>query len=161
MKSCPQCNSKCLNQTVICDCGYVFCDDIAAPAQSSTQEQVKERFAEKASRRTEAFQKRSGESLTLWETVSAAFSGAGLGLLGLLVEWHEASRFSRDGYDLKSKKSWQLYWFSFGVRLAVVAGLFIWFSDWWYMIGSVALWISAFILVRWFWTRERSDETFA
>jgi hypothetical protein len=160
MKSCPQCNAKCLNQTVTCDCGYVFHNDIAASAQSSTQEQV-EKSAEEARQRTEAFQKRSGEPLMFWETVSAAFSGAGLGLLGLLFEWHEASRFSRDGYDLKSKKSWQLYWFSFGVRLAVVAGLFIWFSDWWYVIGSVALWISAFILVRWFWTRERSDETFA
>src|SRR5208283_3203132 len=96
MKSCPQCNTKCLNQAVTCDCGYVFHDSVTAPAQTSAQGQMEKNIAEEARQRTEAFQKRSSEPLTFWETVVAVFSGVGLGLLGLLCAWHDASRFSRD-----------------------------------------------------------------
>ncbi len=152
MKSCPQCNTKCLNQAVTCDCGYAFYGDITAPAQVAAQEQTEKKFAEESRQITEAFQKRLCEPLTFWQTVSAVLSGVGLGLLGILVEWHQASRFSSDGYDLKSKKTWELYWISFGVRMLIVASFLI-RSDWWLAIICVAIWFSAFMLVRWFWQK--------
>jgi hypothetical protein len=73
----------------------------------------------------EEFQKRSSVPLTFWESVFTALYGAGLGLLGLFFVWPQTSRFKSEGYILKSKKSWRLYWFAFGVRLAAVIILVI------------------------------------
>jgi hypothetical protein len=142
-----------LNQAATCDCGYAFYSDIAIPAQAVAQEQVEKKFAEEARQITEAYQKRSCEPLTFWQTVSAVLSGAGLGLLGILVEWHQASRFSSDGYDRKSKRTWEIYWLSFGVRLGVVATFFICSSDWWAAISCIAIWFLAYTIVQRVWKR--------
>ena len=78
------------------------------------------RIAEKAKQEAEAFQKRSDVPLTFWECFFEVVCGACLGLFGLLFVWPQASRFKREGYILKSKKTWRLYWMGFGARLAVV-----------------------------------------
>ena len=119
MKSCPQCNTKCLNKAPNCDCGYIF----QCGADTTTPESALPESAEKLHFRqsVEEYHKRSEVPLTFWESVYAAFSGAGLGLLGLLFIWPRANRFESEGYSLKSKKSWRLYWFAFGIRLAAVA----------------------------------------
>ena len=45
MKPCPQCNTKCLNQAVTCDCGYVFHDDAPTSASPSTPQKQAERLS--------------------------------------------------------------------------------------------------------------------
>jgi hypothetical protein len=75
--------------------------------------------------KVEEFQKRQFEPLTFWDSFFTALYGAGLGLFGLVFVWPQASRFKSDGYILKSKKSWQLYWMAFGARLAIVILLVI------------------------------------
>lgn len=36
------------------------------------------------------------------------------------------------------------------IGLPIAAGFFVWSSDWWSAAGCVALWIPAFVFVRWF-----------
>ena len=93
--------------------------------RSISPEQIEQKIAEDAKQRAEAFQKRADVPLTFWESVFTALYGAGLGLFGLLFVWPRASRFKSDGYILKSRKSWRLYWMAFAGRLAVVVILII------------------------------------
>lgn len=88
--------------------------------RSVSTAQIEQSLAEKSKRREEELEKRSSIPLTFWESVFTALYGAGLGLLGLLFVWPQASRFESDGYILKSEKSWRLYWFAFGLRAAVI-----------------------------------------
>ena len=97
----------------------------ASPAQVVSPAQTEQKLEEDTKKTDEERQKRSSLPLSFWESVFTAFYGAGLGLLGLFFVWARSSRFKSNGYTLKSKKSWQLYWFAFGVRLAVVAILVI------------------------------------
>jgi hypothetical protein len=93
--------------------------------RSISPEQIEQKIAEDAKQKAEAFQKRSDVPLTFWESVFTALYGAGLGLFGLIFVWPQASRFKTEGYILKSRKSWRLYWMAFGARLAVVVILVI------------------------------------
>ena len=85
-----------------CDCGYDF-------ASGKMDRSYDPKLA-----------KNMNELLSFGETVNTALSGAGLGLLGLFFVWPRASRFKSEGYILKSKKSWQVYWFAFSARLAAM-----------------------------------------
>ena len=87
--------------------------------------ELEQKLAEEKKQKAEELQKRLIEPLTFWESVWTALFGAGLGLFGLVFVWPQASRFKKDGYILKSKKSWHLYWMAFGARLAVVVILVI------------------------------------
>ena len=93
--------------------------------RSVSPEQIEQKIACDAKQRAEEFQKRSYVPLTFWESVFTALYGACLGLFGLFFVWPQASRFKTDGYILKSKKSWRLYWMAFGARMAVVVILII------------------------------------
>jgi hypothetical protein len=93
--------------------------------RSISTAQIEQMIAEKTKRKAEELQQRSSVRLTFWESVFIALDGAALGLLGLFFVWPQASRFKSDGYILKSEKSWRLYWFAFGVRLAAVVILVI------------------------------------
>jgi hypothetical protein len=93
--------------------------------RSISTAQIEQTLTEKMKQKDEEFQKRSSVPLTFWESVFTALYGAGLGLLGLFFVWPQTSRFKSEGYILKSKKSWRLYWFAFGVRLAAVIILVI------------------------------------
>jgi hypothetical protein len=88
--------------------------------RSISTTQIDQKLADNAAQKAEELRKRSTEPLTFWETVFAAIDGGALGLFGLVFLWPQASRFKSDGYLLKSKKSWQLYWFAFGVRITIV-----------------------------------------
>ena len=81
--------------------------------------EIEQKFADKVKQNNEELQKRSNVPLTFWESFFTILFGAGLGLFGLFFVWPQASRFKNDGYILKSKKSWRLYWFAFGARLTV------------------------------------------
>jgi hypothetical protein len=93
--------------------------------RSFSPEQIEQKIAKNTMQQAEAFQKRSDVPLTFWESVFTALYGAGLGLFGLLFVWPQASQFKTEGYILKSRKSWRLYWLAFGARLAVVVILII------------------------------------
>jgi len=93
--------------------------------RSISTAQVEQKLAEDAKKKAEEFQKRSDVPLSFWDSVFTALCGAILGLFGLFFVWPLASRFRRDGYIMKSKKSWRLYWFAFCVRLAAVVILVI------------------------------------
>jgi len=82
--------------------------------------QIDRTLAEKDKQKDEELQRRSIVPLTFWESFFAVLDGALLGLFGLLFIWPQASRFRANGYMLKSKKSWKLYWVAFGVRVTVV-----------------------------------------
>jgi hypothetical protein len=88
--------------------------------RSISTAQIDQKLAEEKKQKAEELEKKSNEPLTFWESVFAAFNGAVLGLLGLFFVWPRAARFKSNGYILKSKKSWRLYWFGFGVRLTAV-----------------------------------------
>jgi vacuolar-type H+-ATPase subunit H len=87
--------------------------------------ELEQKLAEDRKQKAEELQKRLIEPLTFWESVFTALYGAGLGLFGLVFVWPQASRFKSDGYILKSRMSWRLYWMAFGARLAVVVILLI------------------------------------
>ena len=93
--------------------------------RSVSTAQIEQTLTEKTKLKDEELQRRSSVPLTSWESVFTALYGAGLGLLGLLFVWPQASRFKSEGYILKSKKSWRLYWFAFGARLAAVVILVV------------------------------------
>jgi hypothetical protein len=107
MNTCPNCKLINPSDAVRCDCGYDF-----------TSGKLERSYDEKLARY-------ANDPLTFWESVFTALYGAGLGLLGLIFVWPQASRFRSAGYILKAKKSWRLYWFAFGIRLAAVVILVI------------------------------------
>lgn len=88
--------------------------------RSVSTAQIDQKLADDAKHDVEELQKRSTEPLSVWETFLAALYGGGLGLLGLLCVWHDTSRFKSDGYLLKTKRSWRIYWLAFSVRVAIV-----------------------------------------
>ncbi|MGA3284266.1 MAG: hypothetical protein ABSD57_07400 [Verrucomicrobiota bacterium] len=78
--------------------------------RSISTAQIDQKLADSTKQKAEEFQKRSTEPLSFWETVFTALYGGGLGLLGLIFVWPQASRFKSSGFLLKSKKSWHIYW---------------------------------------------------
>jgi hypothetical protein len=92
--------------------------ELARRSISTTQ--IDQKLAVNTKHTAEELQKRSIEPLTFWEKFFAALYGGGLGLIGLICVWHDTSRFKSEGFLLKSKKSWRLYWLAFGVRMAIV-----------------------------------------
>ena len=87
--------------------------------RSISAAQIDQKLDDDAKQKAEELQKRATEPLSFWETVFSALYGGGLGLFGLLFLWPQASRFQSEGFLLKSKKSWRIYWLAFGVRAAV------------------------------------------
>jgi len=87
--------------------------------RSSSPAQIDQKLAESTQRKNEEFKKRADVPLTFWETFFIALYGAGFGPVGLSLVWQQASQFMENGYVLKAKKSWQLFWFAFGVWLLV------------------------------------------
>jgi hypothetical protein len=88
--------------------------------RSISAAQIDQNLTDKAKKKAEELQKKSTDPLSFWETASTVLYGGGLGLLGLLFVWPQTSRFEAEGYLLKSKKSWRIYWIAFGVRMAAV-----------------------------------------
>jgi hypothetical protein len=88
--------------------------------RSISTAQIDQKLAENTKQKAEELQKRSIMPLTFWETFFAALDGGALGLFGLLFLWPQASRFKREGFLLKAKKSWRIYWLAFCVRIAIV-----------------------------------------
>jgi len=74
----------------------------------------------------EELQKRPTEKLSFWEAVFTALYGV-LGLLGLIFVWIQASQFKSDGYLIKAKESWRLFWLVFGIKIALVL-ILIWIA---------------------------------
>jgi hypothetical protein len=87
--------------------------------RSISTAQIDQKHAANAKQEAEELRKKSTERLTFWETVISALYGGGLGLFGLLFLWPQASRFKSEGFLLKSKKSWRIYWLALGVRIAL------------------------------------------
>ena len=53
MKSCPQCNTKCVNSAVTCDCGFAFVDGADTPTPPSASPETAESLnVQKAPTRT-------------------------------------------------------------------------------------------------------------
>jgi hypothetical protein len=88
--------------------------------RSISTSQIDQKLADNTRQRVEELQKKSIEPLSFWDTVFTALYGGGLGLFGLIFVWPQSSRFKSDGFVLKYKKSWQIYWLAFGVRMAIV-----------------------------------------
>jgi hypothetical protein len=93
--------------------------------RSISQAQIDETLAEDEKRRIEQLGPMANEPLTLSESVSAALSAVGLGLLGLVFVWPQAHRFKARGYLLKSKRVWSVYWKAFGVRIVILISLVV------------------------------------
>lgn len=93
--------------------------------RSISTTQIDQKLASNTKHTAEELQKRSIEPLTFWQTFFAALYGGGLGLLGLICVWYDTSRFKSDGYQLKAKKSWRIYWLALGVRITAVVLLII------------------------------------
>ena len=91
--------------------------------RSISTAQVDQLLLERARQKDEELQRKSRVKMTFWESVFTALYGACLGLLGLLFVWHQVSVFKSEGFALKVKRSWRLYWYAFGVRMAVLAVL--------------------------------------
>jgi hypothetical protein len=102
-----------------------LCKNDIVKSKPIDPKELEQKLAEERKQKAEELQKRPVEPLTFWESFWTALYGAGLGLLGLIFVWPQASRFKSEGYILKSRKSWQLYWMAFGARLAVVVILVI------------------------------------
>jgi hypothetical protein len=88
--------------------------------RSISTEQIDQKLAENTKHKAEELQKRLIVPLTFWDIFFTAMYGGALGLFGLLLLWPQASRFKREGFLLKAKKSWRIYWLAFGVRMAIV-----------------------------------------
>jgi hypothetical protein len=95
--------------------------------RSISTTQIDQTLAENAKQKAEELKERSSEPLTFWEAFFAALDGGALGLFGLLFLWPQANRFKRDGFLLKAKKSWRIYWLAFGIRMAIVLLLVVFF----------------------------------
>jgi nitric oxide reductase large subunit len=67
---------------------------------------------------------RSIQPLSVSEIFFTALFGV-LGLIGLIFIIPQASRFKKDGFLLKHRKSWQIYCLAFGLKLAFVLILII------------------------------------
>ncbi len=88
--------------------------------RSISPAQVDERIAIKAKQIAEDFQKRSTLPLTSWETIWTVLYGV-IGLIGLFFVNSQASSFKTDGYLLKHRKSWRVFWLVFGLKTLLVA----------------------------------------
>ena len=73
-------------------------------------------------------QKKAHEPLTFSESFLPVLLGALLGLLGAFLLWLLASHFKTDGYNLKYKRCWRLYWIALGTRFAVMFLIIIIFA---------------------------------
>ena len=93
--------------------------------RSISTAQIDQKLSNEAHQRAIELQERSRLPLTSWESFWTILYGAGLGLLGLFAVWPQASRFKLNGYILKSKRSWRLYWFAFGARILGVILLIV------------------------------------
>jgi hypothetical protein len=71
---------------------------------------------------------RADEPLTFLEAFFAGLYGGVLGLLGLIVIWADTSRFKKEGFLLKSKKTWRIYWIAYGIRMLLIVSIFIIFD---------------------------------
>ena len=78
-------------------------------------------------RNADCAKQKAEESLSVWETISAALEGGGLGLLDLFFAWLQASKFKSNGYLLKSKKLWKIATVAFGIRVVIVLLLVAYF----------------------------------
>ena len=45
------------------------------------------------------------------------------------------------------------------VGLPIAAAYYLYVADWWLAAGCAAAWLPAYLLVRWVWRREHSDDT--
>jgi hypothetical protein len=88
--------------------------------------EIDQALSEKAKEHAETLGKRAEVPMTFWESAFSVIYGAGLGMLGLLAIWPQASRFKSQGYLLKAQKSWTLYWLGFGSRIVLVLILILW-----------------------------------
>lgn len=88
--------------------------------RSVSTAQIDQKLAEEARQRAEQLGPEASEPLSFRASVLPVICGVVFGLLGLLLVWPQASHFKSEGYILKSKKSWSLYWTAFCVRLGVV-----------------------------------------
>jgi ABC-type Fe3+-siderophore transport system permease subunit len=95
--------------------------------RSVSTARIEQTLAEKTKQKDEELQKRSSVPLTFWESFLSVLFGATLTLFGLIFAGLQASRFNSEGYILKSKWTWRLYWLGFGVWLAVVV-IYVWLS---------------------------------
>jgi len=84
-------------------------------------EQIESKITEKVQIAAEELQKKAQVPLASGDVVWTVLNGI-IGPPGLLLQYWLASRFKNEGYVLKSKKSWRLFWLVFAIDflLAVV-----------------------------------------
>jgi hypothetical protein len=62
---------------------------------------------------------RTIQPLSISEIIFTALAGV-IGLIGLFFVIPQASRFKANGFLLKHRKTWQIYWLALGLKLAFV-----------------------------------------
>jgi len=91
--------------------------------RSAPVEQIESKIAEKARMDTEELQKKAQVPLASGDVVWTVINGIiGLAGPGFFCQYWLASGFKNEGYLLKSKRSWRLFWlvFAIGFIVAVV-----------------------------------------
>jgi hypothetical protein len=95
--------------------------------RSVSTEQITQTIDINAKQKADELQQRSVQPLSTWDKFFTVLYGGILGLIGLIFVGFQASRLKSDGYLLKSKTMWRIYFIAFGVRVAIVLLLVAYF----------------------------------
>jgi len=103
MNTCPNCKLVNPPDAVRCDCGFNFRSKrMGNDAQSQ----------------------RSVQPLSVFEIIFTALYGV-IGVIGFIFIIQQASGFKKDGFLIKHRKSWQIFWLAFGLHLGIIVAMIL------------------------------------